>query len=371
MYIVIGIAVLYTAIFLAFLIFFLLTRYTIGYRYLKISLFFLIIALGIIAFSTYPSAGTDLSRYYVEVNLMRELGKTYAFGDSLYKTTPVANALFYLVSLTEANNLLPCISTLILFSLLFYINLRILKELEIPVKYFCLFFVLFLSICSLRAMLTGIRQGLACSVMAVAIYYDFILKKKNIQMLLLYLCSILVHVGVFPILILRILLIFIGKFKCKFLVILWGMTIPGLEFLANSSNEYIQDIYDKMIGYGEIAYPDMRLLVAKTVVFLILVFLVFRIKGKEYGENIENFINFYKVLFYFTIGSYSIPHLYERMITFSMFISLPVIYGGLKSLNYKSRQLFYAFMIFMAIGLLLYWGVDLKTSWRLTAELFN
>lgn len=369
MSLLITISVLYAVCFFMLAILILYSGYSIKQRDFRVMLIFLVLSFSIIAFATYPSAGTDLSRYYIELNIMRNLGKEYAFGESLYNTTPLANLLFYIISCTSIDNLLPCISTFIVFALLFKNMMKIKDKFSIHVKYILFYLFLFIAVCSLRAMMTGVRQGLACSIMAVAVSRELLFDKKGIVTWGLYLSAVLVHIGIFPIVLIRILSSLIKK--CRFLVILWGLLIPVMDFLASSTNEFIKMAYEKMLGYSEIDYPDMRLLMAKTAVFIILMIFIFHMKYKNQTDINKKFMNFYEVLVFFTIGSYSIPHLYERMITFSMFISLPIVYVGLKTFEKKSREVYYIILLFIIVGLLLYWLVDLRTSWVLTTEIFN
>ena len=368
---IITIAVIYVTFFIFLAIFCLLSKFTVNQKNLKKMLVVLTICLGIIAFSTYPSDGTDLNRYYVEVNLMRILGPDYAFSEGLYHTTPVANFLFYIVSCTNVNNLLPCISALILFLFVFVGSIKLINQLNISVKYFFLFFCLFIAVCSLRAMLTGVRQGLACSIMAMAVILDLVLKKNKAACGVLYLCAILVHMGILPVLLVRFLMFGLEKSKMKILLIFWSFLIPLMDFLADNSNEYIEDAYNKILGYGEIEYPDQRLLIAKSAIFLILFILAIYASYKKENNTLHKFQHFYLMLSFFTIGAYGIPHLYERMITFSCFISLPVLYGGLNIIEKKKRQFIVCIFLFIIAGLLAYWCIDLKTSWRLTTVIYN
>lgn len=369
MSLLISLAVLYAVCFFLIAILILYSGYSIKQRYFRDMLMLLVVSFSIIAFATYPSSGTDLSRYYIELNIMREFGKEYVFGESLYNTTPLANLLFYIISCTSINNLLPCVSTFIIFTLLFKNMMKMREKFSIHVEYIVFYLFLFIAVCSLRAMMTGVRQGLACSIMAVAVSRELLFDKKGIVTWGLYLSAVLVHIGILPIVLIRILSSLIKKYS--FLVVLWGLLIPVMDFLASSTNEFIKMAYDKILGYSEIDYPDTRLLMTKTAVFLILVIFTFYMKYKNQTDINKRFMNFYEVLVFFTIGSYGIPHLYERMITFSMFISLPIVYVGLKTFEKKIRELYYIILLFITVGLLLYWFVDLRTSWVLTTEIFN
>lgn len=368
--IIIYVAVFVIIFFLIFSCVLIITNKKLKERDFRFLLLILVLSLGIIAYATVPSYGTDLSRYYVELNLMRKLGVNYAFQDSLYHITPLANLLFYIVSRTNINNLLPFFASIIIFSFLFFINYKILREFNIPQRYFYLFFFLFIAICSLRAMLTGVRQGLACSFVASAVFFDFFYKREKIS-IILYLCGCLIHMGILPVIIVRLLFIVLKNSKLGFVIIFWGCCIPLFDFLMDSSNEYFKKAYDSLMGYSEAGYPDMRLLYAKTIVFCIIIILLFVIKWNKSAVKYNDFFRFYEFLICFTIGAYPVMHLYERMLTFLTFISIPVLYKGFSFLNQRGKIVVTAILSFMIFGLIMYWCVDLKTSWRLTTYIYN
>jgi len=328
------------------------------------------LSLGFIAFGTFPNEGSDLSRYYVELENMRQGGLDYVNENSLYKNTILTNFLFYAVSLTDTNNLLPFFSTVLTFLIFSYVVIKETKKYNIKSSVLSLFILTFFSIIFFRAFLTGIRQHLALSIMLLAIYRDFIENKKDFKTILIYLIPLLIHVGTIPIIIIRMLYyLFKGKiYKMKYLLLFWTALIPFISIILVNTNSYFSFIYEKLINYQDNDYPDMRLYII-LIIFLFVILLIAKIVSNEKKLLVEfklvNYTKFYILLLIFTVGSINIHHLFSRMLSFSVYMLLPLLFVFYKVIDKRFKPLFTGLILFLIIGLFIYQLIDAKTSWRL------
>lgn len=326
------------------------------------------LSLGVIAYGTFPNEGTDLSRYYVELDIMRQFGLDYVYNSSLYKDTFIINMIFYLISLTNNNNLLPFISTVIIFLFFFHVIIQEQKKFNINSTVVSLFILSFIAVIFLRPLLTGVRQHLALTILLFAFYRELIQNKKNISTLLIYIIPTLIHVQTVPILIVRLLFLFKGKiYKLRYLLPFWSLLIPVFSFVSQKNN-YLSYSYEKLLGYQENEYPDIRLYITVIVFFGLLFFLASTVSKEKAilcSLNLEKYMKFYNLLLLFTVGCFPIPHLFARMIGFSTYMSLPILFVFFQVLNRRYKSMISFLFLFIIVGLLAYQMVDAHVSWRL------
>lgn len=332
----------------------------------------LILSLTIIAFFTYPNPGSDLSRYYVELSILKNISLQQALLNSLYSSTPLTTIFFWIIAQVGIFNLLPCLATSISFILIFKVLLEEKKIVHLSNQLFSLFILLFICIFSLRAALTGVRQITSYALLLLAVYIDFFSQKKYTSglKLFLYLLPVLVHMGTLPYLLLRIIIIFIKDRSKIYLIALWCILIPFFDFLANNSNELIRSSYEKLLGYSEIDYPDIRLLIVKIIVFVLFGYLLHKNK-RIYEKKYNQYIRYSLSILCFGIGAFSVPHLFDRTINFFILIGLPFFSSGFHNIDNKRKYIAYVILFVLIFGLLLYWFVDLKSSWRLIPVIYR
>lgn len=338
---------------------------------LNIIIVFAIISLSIVAFCSYPNQGTDLSRYYTELTNMRNHGLEYVFNESLYHETYLANLLFYIVSLTGINGLLPAISTALTLLCFLYVLKKEIFIFKPSSKIVVLYILSFISIVVLRALLTGVRQHWGWSFILLAIYFDFLsTPQRKKTSILFYLSSIFIHVGTLPIILVRIFYALTRKYKkAKYLIVLWPLFIASFENISKLLGGIFEYAYEKLFIYVDIEYTDMRLYVIRIIFYLIIVFCAFFIyKTNPTSMNLKtkNYLNFSLYILIFGLASFNISHMFSRFITFSSYLAFPIFVLFFNNINKKIRSIFFIIFIFIITGLLLYQIVDFRASWRFT-----
>ena len=368
MILVYGLSIIY----LLFMVVLLILGLFVNVKATTKQLYFLFIlsalSLGFIAYGTFPNEGSDLSRYYIEIENMRHRGLEYVFNDFLYKNTILTNVFFYLISLTNNNHLLPFFSTILTFSIFSYVVIKVTKRYNIKISVLSIFILSFLAIIFLRPILTGVRQHLALSIMLLAVFKDFNENKRDFKTILLYILPLLIHTGTIPIIIIRILYLFKGKFyKIRYLLLGWTFLIPFLSIIFLNTNNYLSETFEKLLGYQYSDYPDMRLFIILILILLLILYLVKTVsKEKKNLQDfkLEDYTKFYILLLIFTVGCIDIHHLFSRMLSFCIYMLLPILFLFYKN-DRKTKTIVTFLFLFLIFGLLLYQIIDAKTSWRL------
>ena len=339
--------------------------------------FFLVLSslsLSFIAFGTDPFPEMDLYRYYTLLDKMRYGGLDYVLTRSPYRATIVINMIFYLVSLINVYNLLPFISTLITTLCISYVIYKERERFNIASKVTALYIFSLISSTSLILILTGVRQHLALSIILVALYRDLIEDKKKFSTLLIYTVSLLIHFQIIPIIAIRMASFFLkGKiYKFRYILMFWAGFIPFFDF--NYNNEYLYTAYNKLLGYSQYGFFDMRLYYATLMFFLVLCICIFLVsKEKEVLKemNLENYIRFYNIISLFTFGSMPIHQLFVRLAGFNFYLSLPVLAVLFRAKDKYTRIVIILTFLFFVSGLSLYQISQATHIWRLTDRIFN
>lgn len=363
------ISIMYLIILIILLLLCLITNIAFKKWQLNLITLLSIFALSIVAYSTYPSLGTDLSRYYIELENMRFLGFEYVRTRALYSETFIANMLFYIVSLTEFNGLLPAVSTTLALGNFFYVLRKEIDILKPNYRLVSLYIFSFISIAFLRAVLTGVRQHWAWSVLLLAVFFDFLSDpRRKATSIVLYSASLFIHVATLPIIIIRAYYFLTKKYNfAKYLIIFWPVLIISFDNIANSLGGIFKYAYEKLFIYTEIEYQDNRLFTVRLIFFVLILLFAFYIKQKKIirnNPNLNDYTNFFIYVSIFGLASLQIPHLFSRFVTFSIYMAFPVIKIFFDSINKELKLLAIFVIVFLIIGLISYQLVDLNASWR-------
>lgn len=164
----------------------------------------LVISLSTIGYLMIPSKTTDLFAHFMTMDKIRLEGfKEVTSVDNIF----VIKILFFIVSLLKNNHLLPFVTIIITYSIYFMIFINYHKKYQIK-KFDSIYFItLFFALCNYYYIATGIKSGIAYSLLALSIYLVEN-KKKKIGYLLM-LISIFCHGST----LILISLYFISKLK--------------------------------------------------------------------------------------------------------------------------------------------------------------
>lgn len=288
-----------------------------------------------LAYLTQPYAGSDMSRYYYELASFQMAGWQYG-SESLYATTPLTCLFMFLVAQTGDFQLFPCISAgLAVGAWMLVINDQV-RTYGLSTRVFFGEVAVALAVNQILSLLIGGRQHLALCLLLVAVWYDLKPRgrgaKNHFLAVALYVVPPLIHYGVAPVYLARLLLFFLkGRPTAVAAVAAFAVSLTSgavLEFLdsAGVGGDYLHQIASKFFGYEEISVADGRLMalsVATVLLFLALGY-IFHREARERGED-----GGYPTMVLITLvvaGAFVTNyHLSERVLAFCLYGFYPVL----------------------------------------------
>lgn len=170
------------------------------------------IILAIVAFSFQPHISDDLYREYQNLDGIRQYGWSY-FGmkqSQYYESTKfeglyLTQLYYYIFAQFPINNLLPAVTTFIVYFLQFVMIEKVSRRYELSkLETFCLYaFVL----CTRETymIMSGIRNHLAFTIAGYLIYIDLIERRSRVRCFIGYIAMIFVHQSAILILVIRLM----------------------------------------------------------------------------------------------------------------------------------------------------------------------
>ncbi len=273
-----------------------------------------------------PDAGWDLVSHYKLIDQMRLAGTMrLPFGNAAYNTEPLTILLHYVVSTLPTNNFFKFIAIMIEFIILSIICRSLQQEEHIKGEALCMFFILIFSLCPIYQYISGVRTVLATAFLYGALYRDLYFKRRDPIMFILYGSALSFHTFSLVIIVLRLVFLFRkSMWKCRFLFLFWGVGIvPVMSFFVKLGDRipFFYGFSELVKYYGELgSVSKLTSNFTKYDFFRILSILLLLLSseiGSKYvvrnsREGIE-FMSFYTILCYFSIGSLVIYHLFDRM----------------------------------------------------------
>lgn len=257
----------------------------------KLFLFYLL-CLCVIAFFYKPYVTADLYR----INEMLDQFSVTNFHDfyQIYLTdsrVPLAHILYWCISKTGINGLLPVFSTIVCYSIIFYVINKTQELFQISRKTvaFVLMFVMTTSI--YISVIGGIRMMIALCLIMFSFFRNVVEKKNGIVEILFYIISLLMHEMSYAVVLVCIVVILlfyktklINKIIFFFVVIVLG-TIFCLLF-----SDTIINIYNKFLSYiqGD-EYSDFWEYIMGGIIVVTLLISLYRC------SHIQDKESFYKV----------------------------------------------------------------------------
>lgn len=329
-----------------------------------------IACFGGLAYVSFPYPGSDLSRYFVELGLMRLYDWSY-LPNALYASTPLTNIFLYIVSLTGDFHLFPCLSAGTATALLLFVWSREVDADHRSARSLFLTLAASLSINGLLSILIGGRQHLALAFMLFAVWYDLENKNKRSWIaLILYLIPLLIHLGVSPIFLARGLVGLTKRKDIRFAImftILFGVvTGPLLEFAGarGIGGTLVQEIAGKFIEYQSIKIADWRIHALNFGFCLLMFVSTIRLLNNNADTSRNRIVLYSLVLALCNSMNY---HLMSRILAFAIYAALPIVDLQLKRIH-ESKIDWICFSLLVLSGLLgiAYQYISIINQWELT-----
>lgn len=307
------------------------------YHYIKNYLIIITLALALFAYYFNPISSWDLFRTHQLIDNMSLYGYHYATTVSEYKELLVINNFYYLISLLHNHDLAQFFVLLVDFGLMSYIFLNLIKNKDIQdTCEFAFLFLLFLCFYDLTLAISGIRNVLAMSICAVAIFNELYFKKLSfITTIPLYVIAFLIHPSSVFVLVARVLTIFTKKSKLFFISLLFmSSAMDGINrLLSNSGIAQIEYLANKMYYVNKSYSEDMRVLIVKVLIALLVIYFCLNTRKtnkNQQGSYYDEFVLSYTVMM---LGGLTNVIFFQRMAYIYGILIIPLIS---KRVNKKS-----------------------------------
>lgn len=332
---------------------------------------FAVLCFGLLAYLWAPYTGSDLSRYFVELSLLQHYGMSY-FPHALYASTPLTNIFMYLVALTGNYHLFPMISASLATAILVFIWIAQLRMVVQPSRAFFLTMACSLGVNGILSVLIGGRQHLALAFMLLAVWYDTSAYRKKIPvMFCLYCVPLLIHTGVIPIYIARILVTInrCGKSIFPLVVIsacgaLFSGPLLNVMVDHGVGGAFVREIAEKFIAYQtEVGIWDWRIFALNMAVCFTSTLLCMRTLILGFDSKYSRVLLAVLVMASFYSTNY---HLMSRVMAFALYGFLPIISVTL-SVRRKDKFTWYASSTLLVLIVLeiAYQAVSVVNQWHL------
>ncbi len=261
------------------------------------------ILYGTLGYNLYPNSETDLTRYYTMVDRLRNVNLIEVLATDIEQLY-TKDILFYFISQTENNQILPFIVGVICYWIVFYIFFDTVNRLELNKRKNGKFHIIMLglvmtSIISPYSIIGNVRCVLSYFIVSFAAYREWVQKKKNLLTYILYIIPIGLHTSTIIVLIMRLITPFLHKMKKGLLTIILflpsfievGYEITKMIHSGNFIWKIISSAIDKAyyyLNWTEGGWADMienslsdRLNRVYGTVFLLIMIILYLYINKE------------------------------------------------------------------------------------------
>lgn len=275
------------------------------------------VLLAVLAFNFQPNETDDLTRYYSQINYLREYGYDYlqkCFDEEIndWNVYRVCGYYFYFISKLPSNSYLPAITIFISYGLMFLVLYKVANKFNVSKGNLFLSLMFFLSTYWYYDTASGIRNGLVFSVIFTCAYYMLFERKHILLCLVGCMLSCFMHsAGVILIGLLIITYLTINM-NSKFLniILVFGLAAGGwfMDYLSGiTSNEFIQSIAGKAERHISGASFDTGTMFIVNVITYVIVALVMvyssrYITSSKFVDEFKNFNKFSTYIMCFMIG---------------------------------------------------------------------
>ena len=208
----------------SFLLLMIFRKPSLQYKYVS----FIGLLFGMIGYCTDPLRTIDISRYFEQIDGIRGLPVTSALNwmdDGLV----IKNAIFWLISRTNDNHLLPFFSMLTIYSVLAYLVADVLST-SGKASLFGKCLIMQIMLIPFYNVFSNVRNVTAFALLELAVYRDIYKGKRDIWTLLLYIVPCYIHMAGIVIVVMRILLPFIRRISYLGRLLLLGIPTAVITF---------------------------------------------------------------------------------------------------------------------------------------------
>ena len=286
--------------------------------------------LCVMAFFYVPAETADL--YRIRINIESWEGMTFDdWTEEILtnKKAPVAYYLYFLMSKIQIDGLLPAITCFVAFSSIFHLlneEKRVERSSSISLS---LAFLFLMAQGTFLGIISGTRSGMAFTLVARAIYDDFLSVKKNIINYGICLIAVNLHIAVLPIVAIYLFFSICYSWHKNgivmntfFLMILVGAVYWYAPRIAELSDMAITqaEVYSTTNVYS---YVWERVIVTISFAMLLAILWVYKKNYKNSSlKTIYVLASILSLLIFLVIISYTMFHRYAN---FLMYISIPLI----------------------------------------------
>lgn len=327
------------------------------------------VSLSVIAYCTEPVYTDDLYRHFQEITMMKNGGLYYLENQAIYKDNFIINYFFYFISLIGNERLLPFFSIVLTYIIFFYIIYDFCKKEKVKIDILAIYIFMHFALCFLRYSISGVRNYLAFSIIALAIYREIVKNNKNIITYMLYIIPVFIHSSSLIFILLRVTYKLFSKVKIKYLMIFWTYLCPIIiEILVNTSLSILQDAGIRLKYYMNISNVDIRIMGIFLIVMIQMEALIRIISKRGYVEQhkyLKQYIQLLEIILLFTIGSIGIPQIFIRMCRGISFIMLPLIFLAFTYFTKNKKNYWYIINGCIILGLFTYQAIDAINYWTI------
>ena len=264
-----------------------------------------------------PSHGWDLYRHYQYLEALRTAN--YSFTDYMFNFDNILGGgtrsglygfklYFFLMSRFKSNRLLPFVTLLIVYGIWCYITQDWLQK-KNRTELLAPSFLLCLATMPYVYVNTGIRNGLAASIVALALYREFEKNGSPIVTAMLVVFSCTIHNAVIIVIPCWILAHFTVKMRTIFILaiglallepvaqLIYAQSIPGISQAANLYLRYIKsDAYFFSYGY----------LIVDIIFILLITYAFYHVNKRDNSRLLYRFVLIYALVIMTQIGHYDL-----------------------------------------------------------------
>lgn len=316
---------------------------------------------GYIAFISESNSYGDLERYMAIIVESRGY-PFYECADKYYDGLYVINFLFWLSGKCFSERCFVFFTAFIVYGSIYYIMLDLCATNNLKKKttiYFIIVLTLFIPFCSI---VTSARSSMALMIGLLAIYQEYVKKRIDFCVVILYLIPIYIHQACILIYIIRLLFFLPNSFNKTALVLVFFLIFTmgtGLfditTYIHFNKDSFLGESTDLLVGYsayGEGQYTEWQSgfrhslfnIISKGLYFIPILSII--INGmKKNNETRFNRLIFTSALFIFPMFFYPTNFYLRYVSTFS------VLFGSFILLNYRKKNemvlLFYSIFCFL------------------------
>lgn len=343
------------------ILFIALVFFIIPQNKLCIPLLFLVTIFSAIPFYLLPPIDWDLYRHYQEIDTFRIYGLSMAMEGVVDKPLFIKNLIFYLVSLSEHNALLPFISIFINYFVPFFISIKLSERYHIKSKYLIIVMIVQFFSIPFLSVISGVRSILSITIFVFFLYRELLDNKSRWTSWIIYFLLIYIHPIILLFVLLRIIIEIHRRKFINFLLCIWF--IPVLYIINHLKVEedgiFIFYLIYKLKFYGY-SIEESEILeyiyYSGKMVFLLLACFVSKIDRWE--NKFTLFVKTYSCflvggcVFYFMHGSHI---LLERGLQAMPCILPYILLPGLGKMNSKIKKISLCFLVMLHVFCSWYW----------------